>query len=79
MNLNDQVTSNLGLCAAVVYEALSRHQNKWLRVVELRRALLTDYGESVIKKAIRDLVKEGYVEREGETYDCRGFKYRVLK
>lgn len=79
MNLNDRVTEDCGLCAAVVYEALTRHQNRYLRVVELRRELKTDYSESVIKRAIKDLVKSGYVDREGEPYDCRGFKYRVVK
>lgn len=79
MNLNDQVTNDCGLCAAVVYEAISRHQNRNMRVVELRKELKTDYGESVIKRAIRDLMFAGYIEREGETYDCRGFKYRIVK
>lgn len=79
MNLRDEVTQDCGLCAAVVYEALSRNQNRYLRVVELRRSLKTDYGESTIKRAIRSLCERGWVEREGETYDCRGFKYRVLK
>jgi len=80
MNLNEDVLNNCGMCAAVVYEALQRVGSKErIRVMVLKKEMRVHFGESTVKKSICKLIDAGYVERDGESYDSRGHKYRIIK
>ena len=80
MELNDKIVDQIGLPAAIVHEALLRLGSKdRLRVMVIKRALKKPYSEAIIKRAINQLVDAGYLEREGELYDSRGYRYRAKK
>jgi predicted transcriptional regulator len=78
MLLNDKIVNELGLPCAIVHEALLRlgSQNRY-RVMFIKKALKRTYSEAIIKRSINQLVEAGYLEREGEPYDSRGFKYKA--
>jgi hypothetical protein len=48
-----------------------------MRVMDIRKHLTHDLGESTIKKNIKTLSELGYVEFVGETHDSRGRALRV--
>ena len=80
MDLNEQVLAECGMCAAVVYEALQRlGGTERIRVMALKKEMRVNFGESTVKKSIWKLIDAGYVERDGETYDSRGHRYKVIK
>lgn len=67
-----------GYNAAVIYEALQRiGPVVHMRVMDIRKHLKCDIGESTIKKNIKMLNDLGYVEFIGETHDSRGRALRV--
>lgn len=80
MNLNDEIVTQCGVCAAVVYHTLQTLGGKaHMRVMELRRHMPMSFGESTIKKGIKALIEMGYIKRDGEMHDARGFAYKVIK
>lgn len=80
MNISEEIAAKCGLCSAVIYETIEKMGGRChIRVMELRRAMPVKFGESTIKKHIRTLLDEGYIAREGEMYDSRGFAYRIAK
>lgn len=78
MKLNEDIIRTAGLNAAIIYEALGRiGPIVHIRVMDIRKHLIKDIGESTIKKNIKALSDLGYVEFLGETHDSRGRALRV--
>lgn len=82
MNQHEQVLDDIlqtaGFNAMVVYTALKKlGPIVHMRVMDIRKHLTRDIGESTIKKNIKMLSDLGYVEFLGETHDSRGRALRV--
>lgn len=78
MNNNEDILNIAGYNAMVVYQALKKlGPLVHMRVMDIRKHLTHDLGESTIKKQIKALSELGYVEFVGETHDSRGRALRV--
>jgi len=74
----DDILKVAGFNAMIVYKALKKlGPIVHMRVMDIRKHLSCDLGESTIKKQIKSLSDLGYVEFLGETNDSRGRALRV--
>ena len=77
-NNDDDILRTAGYNAMIVYQALRKlGPLVHMRVMDIRKHLVNDLGESTIKKQIKALSELGYVEFIGETHDSRGRALRV--
>jgi len=77
-NVLNDILQTAGYNATVVYAALKKlGPVVHMRVMDIRKHLTRDIGESTIKKNIKMLSDLGYVEFLGETHDSRGRALRV--
>lgn len=77
MKLSNKIVDNLGLQAALVHEALTRLGDGHHRVTHIKKAMRKPICDSLIKRAIVQLVEQQYISRQGDIGDPRGLFYEV--
>lgn len=77
MKLSNKILTEIGLQAALVHEALTRLGDGHHRVTHIKKAMRKPICDSLIKKAIAQLVAKQFIARQGDVGDPRGYFYKI--